>query len=71
MLVQESNLEIVLRNVLLFVKACSIALNLSELDSFSEYFFQILGKSHCQATVYRRKCVVYKVYVSGSHEKKL
>ena len=40
MLVQESNLETVLRNVLLFVKACSIALNLSELESLSSYGIQ-------------------------------
>ena len=70
MLVQESNLGIVLRNVLLLVKAGSIALNWSELDSFSEYLW-ILAKSACQATVYKRKCVVYKVCVSGSHDKKL
>ena len=67
---QESNLDIVLRNVLLLVKAGSIALNRSELGSCCEYL-RILAKSACQATVYKRKCVVYKVYVSGSHDKKL
>ena len=36
----------------------------------SEYL-QILAKSAGQATVYKRKCVVYKVYVLGSHDKKL
>ena len=41
-----------------------------ELDSCSEYL-QILAKSAGQATVYKRKCVVSKVYVSGSHDKKL
>ena len=59
MLVQESNLDIVLCNILLLVKAGWIALNLSELDSCSECL-QLLAKSACQATVYKRKCVVYK-----------